>query len=68
VAYPYKKTLGLFVHQHGLLRALLNNGPMFGFSGAPRTVDRHNKNLQEQHLDSIQKRPHHAVQAQTSLT
>lgn len=40
---------------------------MFGFLDAPGTVDRHNKNLREQYPDSIQKRPHHAVTAQTSL-
>jgi len=53
------------MHQHGLSRAGLSNGPIFGFSVAPRTVDRHNKNLREQYPGSIQKTLQHAVKVQT---
>ena len=43
---PLQKDLGLYMHQHGLSRACLNNCPMFGFSVAPRSIDRHNINEQ----------------------
>lgn len=55
MACPLQKDLGLLMHPYGLSRAGLNNGPIFGFSVAPRTVDRRNNNLREQYPGSIQK-------------
>ena len=64
---PLQKDLGLYMHQHGLSRAGLNNGPIFGFSVSPRTIDRHNRNLRDQYPDSLQQKIHHAFKVETSF-
>lgn len=56
-----QKDLGLYMHQHGLSRTGINNGPIFGFSVAPRTVDRHNKNLREQYPSFLQQKIQHTI-------
>ena len=56
-----QKDLGLYMHQHGLSRACLNNGPIFAFSVAPRSIDRHNINLREQYPSLLKQKIEQSV-------
>ena len=61
---PLQKDLGLYMHQHGLSRAGLNNGPIFGFSVAPRSIDRHNINLRQQYPSLLKQKIELSVKVQ----
>ncbi|KAK3744785.1 hypothetical protein QZH41_014775 [Actinostola sp. cb2023] len=49
----FQKDLGLYLNHHGTSRAALNSGPLLGFSAAPRTIDRHNKQLLENYPNQM---------------
>ena len=64
---PLQKDLGLYMHQHCYSRAGLNNGPIFGFSVAPRSIDRHNNNLQQQYPSLLKQKIQQSVKVQLNM-
>ena len=64
---PLQKDLGLYMHQHGLSRAGLNNGPIFGFSVAPRSIDRHNINLRQEYPSLLKQKIEQSVKVQLNM-
>ncbi|KAK3745427.1 hypothetical protein QZH41_010251 [Actinostola sp. cb2023] len=49
----FQKDLGLYLNHHGTSRSALNSGPLLRFSAAPRTIDRHNKQLLENYPNQM---------------
>ena len=62
-----KRPGSVYMHQHGLSRGGLNNGPIFGFSVAPRSIDRHNINLRQQYPSLLKQKIELSVKVQLSM-
>ncbi|KAK3735156.1 hypothetical protein QZH41_020256 [Actinostola sp. cb2023] len=64
----FQKDLGLYLNHHGTSRSALNSGPLLGFSAAPRTIDRHNKQLLENYPNQMNQVIEDAEKVQCTCT